>query len=646
MVIRQLLSQQAEGVDPADVRLEIMPKSQHCLQLIVQINDQLIDLDERQPLFPVYDARQAANTKQVIALENESNMLAKLTPLLDATHVELRTYKRNTIVLAKSKTALKAYSVRDPQAPADIKLESKIVPEDVVTLTQDIDGAPVILAASMSESKVQAFRLSNMSALTLEQSTFTVLDVAAAKAKRGAKAFETFAALERDGNNSIIHFWIPNADDTKYVRHSPKPPEPGEPVQNCNRLALAGDESNFVFAVCWDEGKSQWYVWRLTLSEKDQSQDKLEKVATIVASHTGKAVALHSAQIGDSREPVLFVAEDDGYVRSYDQNGHVTREIPVPQPVNSMSLNVETGRPLLTISTGEEVTRRVSIIDVESGRVLREVTSVSRAGRLVMLGDRPVLVCFDGGNQIHCVETYLSNRRPPNFFLASAMKEIYEEVKVDVTVNEGNGKETKNVTLVPMLVLELQNTAIGELEVPIELTSFIQPVPSSVNGYTLYQFDSKMIDLKLDQAKTIRISWRRKISDRDSTELDNLEVVYGGSAGKKKLRLVPYASTAAKCCAVLVVDVKEKEGFLQVMHRNLIFGDAANASSGKGILRSTNGSKPLFAFEAEERETVETPLPTINAEDQIGLVLVKYFADGQTLRTQYNKLLLNKLTKI
>ncbi|WPD24944.1 MAG: hypothetical protein SD837_10335 [Candidatus Electrothrix scaldis] len=687
MTISQLQSQRSEGVPPEDVQLEIDSGSQNCLQLIVQINDQLINLDERQPLFPVYDARQAAKTRQEIEL-GDGIELPELQPSIEL--IGVRDYKTDNLILAKQNKEEKkkefefvAFSLRDLQNPQKITFaqEQDITSAVSTTLTQDIEGFPVILSAF--EGKIQAFRIIDGKADSfLENTNSSALDVAAARMTNDAKHFDIFAALEKNKT----HFWIPelNADTNKYQYvHTEFPAMPSD---SKNKLLLAGTDSNLFFAAYWSDNnlESKVEIWRVALSSDKKTA---EKVTTIKPKKI-QAVALHSAHVGNSYEPLLFIAEDDGYVRSYDQSGKVTREISVPHPVKSMDLNVELDNLLLTISTGtiddpEKDTHRVVVIDIEREQILREVTKAAHGGNLVVLGGRPTLVCLDKDNRIHFSETYLSSIKPPNIFLSSELKNLYQKVTVDnvkITLEkEGDDKKIvyATVVLTPMLVLELRGSTPAnpiESEIPIKRNLF-KPIyteeerENELNGYQLYHFDTDnkeddpkkiLNNLKLDQTKSIRISWRGKfttgVEEEASSEqppidlstyLDPVEAVYGGASGKRKLRLVPYAATAAKCCAVLTVDDKDNN---EIMQRNLLFGDAANASFGKGVLRSQRSDEdtppkpPLFAFEIEEQEATETALPENSTTDhQIGLILVKYFADGQTLRTRHKELELKKV---
>src|SRR5262249_1855490 len=52
--IQQIASQASTGVKPEDVKLEILPESLNCMQMFVQINDQVVEIDQRNPFFPVY----------------------------------------------------------------------------------------------------------------------------------------------------------------------------------------------------------------------------------------------------------------------------------------------------------------------------------------------------------------------------------------------------------------------------------------------------------------------------------------------------------------------------------------------------------------------------------------------------------------
>ncbi len=66
--IRQLPSQAANGAASlGEVKFEVAPESQNCIQIIVQINDQLVNIDEKQPLFPVYNSN---NNGNIVTLPN------------------------------------------------------------------------------------------------------------------------------------------------------------------------------------------------------------------------------------------------------------------------------------------------------------------------------------------------------------------------------------------------------------------------------------------------------------------------------------------------------------------------------------------------------------------------------------------------
>ncbi len=116
--------------------------------------------------------------------------------------------------------------------------------------------------------------------------------------------------------------------------------------------------------------------------------------------------------------------------------------------------------------------------------------------------------------------------------------------------------------------------------------------------------------------------WKWKVSVSETEEV--VEAIYGGSAGVRKLRPVPYDTTAAKFCAVL----SSSDANNKSIQRNILFGDAGNVSQREGDIE-----KNKFVYKIKSNEKIETSLSDASwRKNNLRLTLVKYFVDGQTLR--------------
>ncbi|MGR0482106.1 MAG: hypothetical protein ACTFAL_12075 [Candidatus Electronema sp. V4] len=227
----------------------------------------------------------------------------------------------------------------------------------------------------------------------------------------------------------------------------------------------------------------------------------------------------------------------------------------------------------------------------------------------------------------------------PNIFVVSSIKDIFSDRTISINL-ENNTKDS--IALTPCLSLSWRHSGHKEFfaEVaerhfkrddtpPLFLFSLSEKanqdinncIEESLNGNDSIEERNNAIE-EIRKIINIRFTWKWKVSVPETEEV--VEAIYGGSAGVRKLRPVPYDTTAAKFCAVL----SSSDANNKSIQRNILFGDAGNVSQGEGDIE-----KDKFVYKIKSNEKIETSLPDDSWENKNPrLTLVKYFVDGQTLR--------------
>ena len=228
-------------------------------------------------------------------------------------------------------------------------------------------------------------------------------------------------------------------------------------------------------------------------------------------------------------------------------------------------------------------------------------------------------------------------RVPPNVYLVTTLNKLDPSPAVELTVKLDTGATVHVTTaLSPRLVVEQQagsndvqmNAAFvrindGNKPALFALNSNSDPLPANTPAASL--------NWKL--AKTVWIEWHGdfEVPVLGVPQKFQVAVIHGGANGKKRVQPLPYSATAPKCAAILTVDEQAGGRIHSIQQRTLLFGDSASIASGRGVLRQISADEHEFAFETTDHEQLDCALPALTADSVLGLILVKYFIDGQTL---------------
>ncbi len=630
------VSSQSDGVLAKDVKIELKKDTSDCLQLIVQLNDQLIDMDRSQPLFPVYDARRAALATLQINEDHDRLLLDELNLETKVLDIDVLPLAGEQLIAASGDKKTRVWSSHDVDNPI-IKWDEK-----TILRLGWWAGQPVALTGRGSCTRLfdpfqNNAELDNVELKELKADSSSVdplaLEITRINLSNEKHQFDVAVALASDR----LHVWVVAANQDTIEME----PKHGTRTQGgFERLvSVESADRQTLMLVLWSPGKEDVAFYNLTID--GSSVPVLSDPISVEIGQNLTALAVTLGTDG-SALPSFYVGRNNGSLAVFDGSGTLQREITLTtEPLLYLHAISEGGRPLVVVTTGNNT---VSVLDGRTLSTLRYFVQDEHgvgyprsSGKLVHLGE-PVLVCT-GGVDLQTVQLYrvgLSTIRPGNIFLLTkayptreeAKQNVFEPViKVRVKDVDDADAEYRDVPLKAKLVLlDIHGMPISGDGVELSKCFTEQ---SSNKKATLYEFDPKSKGLSFNGAAAVRLEWAGKIEKTNVTIYAKFDRDHG-------LRLLPFSATASKMSAVISLDkpdeIKPKR-FNQIMQRNLLFGDSATPSKGKGVLQSQfiEGQEVVsFAFEVEEHEKIDTPLPVSFTDDwRMILTCAKYHIDGQ-----------------
>ncbi len=632
VVIEQLDSQLSDGVLPNEVEIVLLEESQNSLQLILQLNDQLIDLDRQQPLFPVYDARRAALAN--IAIDQDHDRLLQVDLVLESKieEIDVLSLVGRRLIAATSTSHTRVWDVQASASPTiDPSIDSTIDwPEGSILRLGWWANRPVALTNLGDQTRLfDPFTADNqLKELTGDGAApvaATALHITRLVSDEDGRLYDVAVALD----DTHLNIWVELADqadiNVEPKRHSIE----NDHLVHLTTVATLGGDA--LFLASWSSNQPEVKVRRLTIDEEGKPILG-EEIKVSLEQPLALAMVLN----GDESKPLLYCGRGDRTLAVIDDSGIVLSETTlagVPRRLHAIS---DGGRPLVAVTTTDETNQEsVVVFDGRTGQTLRrfdppqgEAIIGHGAGQLLPLGE-PVLACSVVQGQTNRVQLFriaLASIRPGNIFLltkADPSKVFEPSVHVKVKNDAGMINEF-DVPLTAVLVL-LNASGLPVRPNPVELAkAFIKQ--STTDGATLYRLNPETEGLSFSGAVAIRIEWSGTFEGRSPTK--PLAATFDRD---RSLRLLPYSATAAKMSAVLSVDkVVDPSHIHQILQRNLVFGDAADLSNGQGVLDPEQNGKQVFAFELIGKEQLDTPLPQLSDEDcRLVLSLAKYHIDGQ-----------------
>jgi hypothetical protein len=642
--IKQLDSQLPDGVPPEEVKIELSDESRDCLQMIVQINDQLVDLDRRQPLFPIYDARRAALTSLQINEQHDLLLPDGLDLESEISDVDVLSLIGQQFVAATSDSQTRVWMVKgnNPKPPITIDW-----PNGTVMRLGWWAARPVALTNHENLTRLFDPQVANAPLRELQKAgqvsvVSSRLEITRLKSVDGDLLYDIAVAIEPESNTQYrLHVWslLSEQDDLNGEQHIASGLlEVGE---NAELTMTSNSARNRLFVALWSSSQHIAVVHQLTIApdgapqlNKDGEDDVLPTSVGI-----GKSVALAMSLNGDETQPVVYCGRGDRTLDAIDHTGTKLLSTDLNDVPVRLHAQTDGGRSLLAVSLNS-TRNTIAILDGHTGQILRHFNdpeSAQGCGRLLLQGE-PVLACSKGkGQQSRQVQLYriaLAALRPGNLFLLTKAEPAKLFGPIDITVKVKRGEGTTEVRTVELnATLTLLNSQ-GSASCSVKLVDcFEKSGDPSDDGTRMYQLEPKTSGLTFSGAVGLRIEWTGslKLDGNPTVEID----IHAPFDRDRPFRLIPYSATAAKMSAVLSVDKPNAQGqYSQIMQRNLVFGDAADLSSGKGTLDKVNDTSgkdiEVFAFELLGSEQIETPLPTSFEETwQMVLSIAKYHIDGQ-----------------
>ena len=658
ILIEQLPSQRENGVPVEDVQLRFATGSDQFLQMIVQINDQVREIDETQPFFPMYDARQVARTHGYIV---EQSILVSVDHAVTdpVTSLHLVVGRRDVAAVRIGDSATHVFNIQnalngnsvDPievghEVAFPIAPLTWIGQANLLGVHRTTDGMGNSVSVLKRWGVLQQPDAGVAIDINLDaDDTKSIKALATCEIRRSdGKSRECIAAIV---GSQVIQLAVRRDDES--LSHCQLQLPSGFDSATINHIQVTHDDEVLgqIIVAAWHQDAEladHVFSWRVNLDDRNELPSTSIQGTSILIGG-GRNLAFGVA----NRRTQLFVQSLMGTVQQFDPMGQLIHKEKLPSPATNLSFRSDAGRSYLTASCKEQV----FTWEVPQWRLIRTLTvpsggNDSMAASIFSWGSRLVHISEMPTRKIVVHDLFLSQQQPPNVFLVTSLADfephLVQNIGVEVIeVDPGTGVETKirvpyESQMSPRLIVETRSIN-GETQQNVNATFTLvdSDADSGLSLWKLSAGDPSGSDSGLDwqMATSVRISWVGELKQTgvpdDEDDLPRVEVVYGGENGKKKVQLIPYDLTAAKCAAVLVADqVDEIAGTIeQKMSRTLLFGDAAAASDGKGRFTSGMG-RVQFAVETESEESVDTSVPVFNHQ-KLGLILVKYFAEGQTL---------------
>ena len=667
-----------EWPEAKDIRVALTGAS--VAQSIVKFNDELLEIDSRQPQFPIYDARQSAASRAELADANKAFQETRTVgdrrpfspklelPVDDVSIISAESAAGTGLwALAASGFQMRIWrlNVDDPSATQ--------LPAGADQYHVTHDNATPFLAecvTRLGQLSILCNDDGTQSGLFLRRNLLNLMDptVQLSLAEVKGIRFVEFPSVAHttgaDGDvytpirievyiarlDDAVNVWYQRSDQTDIQGPITLDHLDAPTTNPRNLLAAASVPHPIVAARSFDHHRLC-----IAVAFGDNGQIATYEIDfSETAPHTSRFAdlsvenlrALSTASLEGA--VVVFAGDAQGKVQCLDpvQQKSLKQYNPAPVAVERIATGAAAGRLVIAVGVEKQFdVPRVSVWDAFAGTLLR-TTAKNPQG----LDDRDYgavrAVQLDGGVHVFAARTIgdgalqlfdprLTPYRPPEWFVVTKVNNLTAEtspvsikyMKVEMSTRTPTEVD---VHFKPWLILSDRHDPAVEYHSVLASILKVDPrVPTGggvrVLTYSPPEEDAPDVNLLWERAGSLRIAWR------STTALDGvtLEAVLDGPQGDKHIKPVPYSAVAPKLAAVVLLD--DTSGTpREVWQKTAFFGDAATAGGGQPALRSAGAE---FAYEAADRGTIDVPTTAAIGASDYQVLLVKYLVNGQAIGT-------------
>lgn len=637
---------------PDEVRVALTSRF---LQLMVRVNEDIIEIDERQAQFPLYDARQSAAT--VAELSDRTKAFGgtdqPLPPEMDlpVTDVAVRSSSAGLWGLAVAQSRLRIWRL-------DVEdIRASTLPT-ATTYYQTHDSSPFVaeFAARLGQHAILCNNDGTQSGLFLRPVTDAGLGTAVQLSLTPTLAIRfvdfpsVFVPPSPDEpypirieayvacSASNLQLWYQRSD----VTTPPAGPiliralDPSKKYQLA-AISMASThpsapllEHHRLYIVLGIEDEGEVTSFQVDFSGASPVSSTL---ATVTAA---KLTALAAAKFEGL---VVFAGDAEGRTQCFDAaSGSLLKQYArTASPVERISAGEASGRVVVAVTVGAQPNRpRIALWDAASGSLLRTTMvadqdyGVARAVKLP--GGLHFLAAQTGNNNglLQMFDPLLTPYRPPECFFVTrvpTLTSLTPAVRIKYMRNvSGTDTPTEvDIQFRPKLIMTDRSdpTIVYRSNLEEILEDSGVPVANGVRVLKLKERITGTAELFWERAGTIRIAW---VGETIIGE-EALEARFSTPIAEKQVKPVPYSAVAPKVAAVALADDVSSVA-RELWQKTALFGDAATAQGGRPALRDSGA---VFAYEANDQETFD--LPMTGGAARISLLLVKYLVNGQTIGT-------------
>ncbi len=627
---------------PTPENVVVRFKDDKLAQCFVRINDELLNIDERQPEFPIYDARQSAWDQRALNNKDQAFDPTKVPSFtsglgnLSANAASdgfriLASVKDNTLQLWEPARDIVAH-VNPLEIPGSIGVLARVGDNTYVLSNDKGTGPGIGLHSAVGAPSIEVSpTITDAIAFAFERLNVVRAGVAV--------VVQAYLAL----TPTQIHIWTRDESaplGTALVELTPIAlPTPADPTTQMHTIAVsAAGVDTLRIAIGLDAKGGLWAgqvgVWSYDVETK-----------TAVAFGPYATPGLAALTVGAfSDRAMLFVSLPSG-VQCLNIADPKTAPIlleyqPGLPPAARLAFGATASRHIIAAVLDNT---SICLWDAEQGRILRTLDGLPSDNLLnfVQLGGQLRMIIGDTGGTgaIQMYDPKFTPNRPPETFLISKIgTTLLDPITQTVFYKKtDNTQGHMDVIFTPSLLLDdrLKPGTFAHHDLSTLFTADTTPE----NGYTKWTWNphgTTDTGVQWDRALNWRIAWYGELTVDGKTYF--LEPTLFEPLGRKALKPTPYSSVAPKMAAVALFDSTTVGGRIERMQRTLLFGDAASAAGGSPtIVLDPDTTRPvgslLFRYQSTDHETVDVPrLPTA-LEGPGYLVLLNYLVNGQVIAT-------------
>jgi hypothetical protein len=225
----------------------------------------------------------------------------------------------------------------------------------------------------------------------------------------------------------------------------------------------------------------------------------------------------------------------------------------------------------------------------------------------------------------------------PRLFLVTRIPNLFTPFLFTVTLPDSDDipASTVDVHLTPFLVND------GDL-IGTPLSELFEFIDGSPAGYFLYQLkaDAPLQPAVDALARGVKywIAWTADLtSDEFPPDGAHLEAIVFDEAGKKGLKGIPFMLVPPKIVAVACADTVDGAVHKEALQRTVLFGDAADPKTGRGLLLDPSATGVSFRYEVPDQESLTVPSPTRPRIDFWEFLLIRHSALGSMVHARASR---------